>query len=332
MTDAELGPCHVCSAMALALCSRCRTVAYCGPDCQRADWSTHKASCGKVLASPSPATSKSPPVQCNEQSNADKAAGPYCSAATRPSPSLNNPPTPPADFDVFLVGHRNVETAKAVVDVLKARGVCVMRAGADKTFLKALHMESRQLWDGGEFGEAQKGQPVVPGSSQIRYDARDDKVHWLSSKWMDANEKRARALKVLDGQLTDFGLGISKLLEDELGLAIGKRSAGMLACYDGKTVPGAQYGFHVDNPYQTQMDVPDDGRRLTLIYYITDGPWDVKKDGGGLQVCLSDPRKTPKTTREAMTHDRFTVSPEGDTLVVFFSHKMYHAVLPVTGT
>ncbi|CAJ1355613.1 unnamed protein product [Effrenium voratum] len=106
----------------------------------------------------------------------------------------------------------------------------------------------------------------------------------------------------------------------------------MLSCYDGKLVPDAQYGFHVDNPYMTNMKTADDGRRLTLIYYISDGPWDVKKDGGALQVCLSDPSTAPSSTAEALTHDRFTVAPEFDTLVAFWSHTMFHAVLPVTGT
>eukprot|EP00913_Durusdinium_trenchii_P022619 g21242.t1 len=68
--------------------------------------------------------------------------------------------------------------------------------------------------------------------------------------------------------------------------------------------------------------------RLTLIYYVADGPWDVHKDGGALQVCLSDPRRAPSSTAEALSHPFFTVAPDCDTLVAFWSHTMFHAVLP----
>lgn len=264
-------------------------------------------------------------------SNADKAAGPSVPSASRWSTPATKP-TRPAPYDVQLVGHRSVETAQVVVNKLKERGVCVIKAGADRSFQRAVHMEAKQLWDAGAYTSASKGSPSTPGGSEIQFNARDDKVICLSSAVMDALGKKAQALKVLDTQLGDFGWGVHKLLEEQLGLTLTKRTPGMLSCYDGKTVPDAQYGFHVDNPYLTNMGVPDDGRRLTLVYYIADGPWDVEQDGGALQVCLSDPRRAPSSTAEALTHDLFTVAPEGDTLVVFFSHTMFHAVLPVSGT
>lgn len=259
-------------------------------------------------------------------SNADKAAGPSVPSASRWSTPATKP-TRPAPYDVQLVGHRSVETAQVVVNKLKERGVCVIKAGADRSFQRAVHMEAKQLWDAGAYTSASKGSPSTPGGSEIQFNARDDKVICLSSAVMDALGKKAQALKVLDTQLGDFGWGVHKLLEEQLGLTLTKRTPGMLSCYDGKTVPDAQYGFHVDNPYLTNMGVPDDGRRLTLVYYIADGPWDVEQDGGALQVCLSDPRRAPSSTAEALTHDLFTVAPEGDTLVVFFSHTMFHAVL-----
>ncbi|CAE7460113.1 MTR1 [Symbiodinium sp. CCMP2456] len=183
--------------------------------------------------------------------------------------------------------------------------------------------------DAGAYTSASKGSPSTPGGSEIQFNARDDKVICLSSAVMDALGKKAQALKVLDTQLGDFGWG------EQLGLTLTKRTPGMLSCYDGKTVPDAQYGFHVDNPYLTNMGVPDDGRRLTLVYYIADGPWNVEQAAVDLpekfEVCLSDPRRAPSSTAEALTHDLFTVAPEGDTLVAFFSHTMFHAVLPVSG-
>lgn len=172
---------------------------------------------------------------------------------------------------------------------------------------------------------------MIPGSDKVKYDNRDDKVVWLTSSWVDENEKKCKALKVLDGQLHGFGYGLNKLLEEQLGFEIKARTPSMLALYSGEIVPGARYDYHVDNPYQTQMESVDDKRRLTLIYYISDGPWDVHRDGGGLQVALSNPRRAPRTTAEALQNPKLTVAPESDTMVIFFSHTMYHAVLPVMG-
>jgi hypothetical protein len=47
------GACAACGARAgqpgvrLQMCSRCKRVRYCGPQCQRAHWRAHKAQCGK---------------------------------------------------------------------------------------------------------------------------------------------------------------------------------------------------------------------------------------------------------------------------------------------
>ncbi|CAE7941896.1 AMY1A [Symbiodinium necroappetens] len=189
--------------------------------------------------------------------------------------------------------------------------------------------------DAGAYTSASKGSPSTPGGTEIQFNARDDKVICLSSAVMDALGKKAQALKVLDTQLGDFGWG------EQLGLTLTKRTPGMLSCYDGKTVPDAQYGFHVDNPYLTNMGVPDDGR-LTLVYYIADGPWDVEQAAADLPekfrgredlvlICRCASRipeglLAPLPRLKALTHDLFTVAPEGDTLVrpvVFFSHTMF---------
>lgn len=351
----ELGPCRVCECPALARCSRCQDAVYCGPECQRADWQIHKQSCGRSREVPAERQMPAVPGQAVPPKQkeiewdavramlgqapaarpsddcADEAAGPAEPRARWQSPATQ--PTTPAPFDVHLVGKNNVEVAQAVVAKLKERGVCVIKAGAERAFHKAVHMEAKQLWDAGAYTSASKGSPSSPGSHEITFNARDDKVICLSSSVLEALGKKAQALKKVDEQLANFGWGIKQILEDQLGLSLTKRTPGMLSCYDGKKVPDAQYGFHVDNPYMTNMAVPDDGRRLTLIFYISDGQhWDVHKDGGALQVCMSDPRRAPSSTAEALSHPLFTVAPDCDTLVAFWSHTMFHAVLPVTGT
>jgi len=246
--------------------------------------------------------------------------------------SITGRPGQPADYDVILIPERSVEIAQQVVEVLRERGVCVIKAGAERSFQKAVFGEAKALWDTGEFQEAMRGHPVMPGSNQVNYRPRDDRVLWMTQDWCKKNEKHCQALQVLDQQLHGFGFGLGKLFEEQLGVTLKHRTCGMLSCYSGEAVPGARYDFHVDNPYQTQMGTPDDKRRLTVIYYISDGPWDVEKDGGALQVCLSNPRRAPRTTTEALQNDKVTIACSPDTLVAFFSHTMYHAVLPLASS
>mmetsp|Transcript_70802 Transcript_70802/g.207462 ORF Transcript_70802/g.207462 Transcript_70802/m.207462 type:complete len:343 (-) Transcript_70802:229-1257(-) len=323
-----LGCCHVCGKPGQARCSRCQTVTYCGPECQRSDWKRHKADCS---ASRGRTASAAQPPPSAAKAEAESARPSFAPEAPKIPTPLSGVPGDPAPVDVVLSGSRSVETAQRVIDKLMEKGVCVIKAGADRTFVKQLQVESRLLWDSGEFAEAKKGQPVVPGSAQVKYDTRDDRVVWMTSEWTQKNQGKCKALKVLDDQLGDFGWGLNTLLEEQLGITLKQRTTGMLACYAGDVVPGARYDFHVDNPYQTSMEVVDDKRRLTLIYYINDANWDVRKDGGALQVCLANPRRALRTTAEANQHPKLTISPECDTLVAFFAHTMYHAVLPVVG-
>jgi hypothetical protein len=41
-----------CAAVAESACSRCTVTYYCSPECQRADWPTHKAACKKLASEP----------------------------------------------------------------------------------------------------------------------------------------------------------------------------------------------------------------------------------------------------------------------------------------
>jgi hypothetical protein len=44
--SAEVTPCGNCgNAEATSRCSRCRVIAYCNKDCQKAHWSLHKRMC-----------------------------------------------------------------------------------------------------------------------------------------------------------------------------------------------------------------------------------------------------------------------------------------------
>lgn len=298
MAPTGLGPCIVCGQPGQAQCSRCHAVDYCGADCQRNDWKSHKAVCGKsshqqaasaakasttiAQANGSTASVKSAP-SVSKAEPADPAAASTGAAPTfvrQPNTtrmSYTGEPGAPEPYHVILDGQRSTTNAQRVVDKLRECGCCVIKAGAEKSFQKGLFVESRVLWDSGQFMEAKKGAPVSYGSSQVKFDSRDDKVCWFTNEFVDKHDKRLTFLKTLDSQLNSFGFGLKVLLEEQLGIDIKKRTPSMLACYAGDKVPGARYDFHVDNPYMTSMQVPDDKRRLTLIYYISDGEWDVKK-------------------------------------------------------
>jgi len=42
--------CQHCLAKSSTCCGGCRTIRYCGRDCQKLDWGLHKAECGKMAA------------------------------------------------------------------------------------------------------------------------------------------------------------------------------------------------------------------------------------------------------------------------------------------
>ena len=47
----EMPSCAACGVdNAAKRCSRCKTVSYCSPDCQKSDWKAHKARCKRVVA------------------------------------------------------------------------------------------------------------------------------------------------------------------------------------------------------------------------------------------------------------------------------------------
>lgn len=347
-------PCDACGKPSEATCSRCKAANYCGQECQRSNWKAHRAACKAAAAAQAAAAAReaepevaptqssasgAPPAACPAEAAKEQQGSRSMAEALPHAPTtLQQPsrqggrsgtPGDPAGIDVTLTGSRSIENAQKVVDVLKERGVCVISAGAENAFRHALFLESKLLWDGSSFVEAKKGKPAMPGSPVIKFDTRDDKVLWMTKSWMSEHEREIKALKVLDDQLTDFGWGLAKLMEEQLGLTIASRTPGMLSCYPGHQVDGPRYDFHLDNPYQSSMGTPDDKRRLTLVYYISEAPWDVRKDGGALQVALSNPRRAPMTTEEALGSNMLTISPDADTLVAFFSHTMYHAVLPV---
>lgn len=333
MDDDELS-CIVCGGPAESQCSRCKAAWYCGQECQRADWKKHKVTCKKASSSSEAAVPS--PARSTKSADGSFTTCPVANGVLKKgkvdeSKPPRLAPGRPAPIDLVLVGRNNMDCARSILEKLKERGVCVLKAGAEPAMLRQALVECNLLWDTRKFGEATKAMAVQgTGGEEVEYSSRDDKVAWFTEEFLRKNEKATRTLKALNDHLGDFGMGMARLLEEELGLEIEKRTCGMLSCYTQEVCEGPRYDFHIDNPYQTLMECKDDKRRLTIVYYMNDGAWDVQHDGGGLQCLLTDPRRAPKTTSEALASPELTISPTADTLVVFFAHTIMHAVLPVT--
>merc|ERR1712129_125388 len=45
----DLEKCSLCSNAGAKLCSRCCSISYCGPECQKKDWGRHKGKCSPVV-------------------------------------------------------------------------------------------------------------------------------------------------------------------------------------------------------------------------------------------------------------------------------------------
>merc|ERR1711879_24823 len=97
----------------------------------------------------------------------------------------------------------------------------------------------------------------------------------------------------------------------------------MLSCYTGEK----QYDCHIDNPHQSLSTYPDNGMRLTMMYYINPH-WDPKYNNeGGLDIYLTDPSKPADCAAEAKKAPKLRVAPHSDTLVLFLSERMTHQVV-----
>ena len=53
----HVGPCGACGRLSSNRCGGCRSVAYCGPDCQQAHWRVHKITCRSDGATPTQSSS-----------------------------------------------------------------------------------------------------------------------------------------------------------------------------------------------------------------------------------------------------------------------------------
>jgi SM-20-related protein len=159
--------------------------------------------------------------------------------------------------------------------------------------VQALREEAFELWRTGSFRQAGVGAGAEFG---VRTEIRSDRIFWLEEPYSDAQRR------YLD-ELERLRLVINQSLY--LGLF---SFEGHLAVYP----PGSFYKKHLDRFQKA------DYRTVSCILYLNE---DWKSEDGGQLRLYDGPEE------EASYQD---VLPEGGTLALFLSGRVYHEVLPTT--
>nr|XP_046245118.1 prolyl hydroxylase EGLN2 [Scatophagus argus] len=204
-----------------------------------------------------------PPAPHTNQHNGHKVAPPGPPAA----PSQNSPveadgiPTPPPPAGAGWSAERIAQ--QYIVPCMKYYGICVKDNFLGPQLGDRVLAEVEVLDRSGKF----RGGQLVSQKSIPSRSIRGDQIAWVEGQepgcesigMLMAHIDEAVMYSAANGQLGDC--------------VINGRTKGMVACYPGN---GAGYVRHVDNPN-------GDGRCITCIYYLNKD-WDVKKQGGMLQI------------------------------------------------
>jgi len=159
----------------------------------------------------------------------------------------------------------------------------------------------------------------------------EERVYWVGQSEGASSSHITNSLRALAKNIADFGGGLAQLLEEEMGMKFDRFGNCMLSCYTGNR----KYATHMDNCHGDDDDegaFPDNGMRLTLVYFVN-LYWDPNNtdNGGGLDVFLSDPKEAPESAAAAKGCKRLRIAPHADTLAVFLSERMAHQVIATSG-
>ncbi len=140
--------------------------------------------------------------------------------------------------------------------------------------------------------------------------------------------------------LLDLMADLRDLLQMDLGIRLAEAMELQYLRYPGgggsneKKKKSGFYGRHFDSSPEDESTCR---RKVSLLLYLNDETWDVKKDGGLLRAYLSGQQHQSKTAKKRMhDSDRFDeerdsiqdITPKGGTLVLFDSASVEHEVLP----
>ena len=190
------------------------------------------------------------------------------------------------------------EFSTRIVSSLKHVGFCVIENLLQKRNVDSCYREVQSLYsEPGRFGPGLVHIP--PSVARLRdEDIRGDKVTWLGD-----NEKGVPAISSLVKKMDELarGCNATKQIPDS---DITSKTQTMVACFPGDK---RCYKKHIDNPIK-------DGRKLTFIFYLNKN-YVAKRDGGILRIYKGNSRA-------------FNIEPRFGRLVIFWSDKTVHEVLP----
>mmetsp|Transcript_61043 Transcript_61043/g.189077 ORF Transcript_61043/g.189077 Transcript_61043/m.189077 type:complete len:317 (+) Transcript_61043:69-1019(+) len=226
--------------------------------------------------------------------------------------------------------------ARKIVDKIKERGVALVQANAPKDLVMAANEEAEALWEDNAFlpplrVHDDRTMLEAPLWQQTLQD--EEKVFWIRPKDKDTSSKTqvTNGLRILSDKIAEFGGGLGELLHKEMGVHFDRFGHAMLSCYTGDRT----YALHLDNCHGEEEDeegFPDNGMRLTLVYFINMYWNPIKRDnGGGLDFYLTDPQAAPSAAGDVKSAKVLRIAPHADTLALFLSERMAHRVVQTQG-
>ncbi|XP_035536512.1 prolyl hydroxylase EGLN2 [Morone saxatilis] len=245
----------------------------------------------------SPFTPRAPHTN---QHNGYKVAPPGPPAA----PSQNSPaeansiPTQPPPAGAGWSAERIAR--QYIVPCMKYYGICVKDNFLGPELGNRVLEEVEVLNQSGKF----RGGQLVSQKSIPSRSIRGDQIAWVEGR-----EPGCESIGALMAHIDEAVM--HSAANGQLGdCVINGRTKGMVACYPGN---GAGYVRHVDNPN-------GDGRCITCIYYLNKN-WDVKKQGGMLQIYPEGKNVVA------------SIEPLFDRLLIFWSDRRNpHEVKPAYAT
>ena len=186
--------------------------------------------------------------------------------------------------------------ARLAALAISQRGFCVCHGGLGASVIADAAREVGALF---QRGAMRPGGFTVGGRDDVVSAKRDDHTLWLHEYLDEVGgpvRGDAETLLALDHALAQFGEAVVNALSalDRPHEVFGRRRADgsrlhytgrtdlMVACYPSN---GAHYGPHVDNVDGDGREHLDDGRVLTLTFYLNPS-WDARSGGGALRVHL----------------------------------------------
>eukprot|EP01043_Picozoa_sp_COSAG02_P063314 COSAG02_NODE_8940_length_2392_cov_2.703009_1_plen_501_part_00 len=241
------------------------------------------------------------------------------------APASNHPAQSEMHVDLQLLG--GAEAMASIASALAAHGLCTCSGLLPPDSAAKARKELATASEHALFKTALKG-------GKAGATPRDDVVLWLDPGEV-LHRSALPSLLDVEERLAQLGSGLARVLRVSPGgdaVPLSGRSGAMAACYRND---GAQYQPHIDNPCGLggqPGQTPDDGRRLTAIWYPNEEDWDISRDGAALRVWTTSSKQNPfahnPTAPGAGVVD---VCPSGGTLALFWAHRTPHAVLPATG-